>query len=778
MTTRKTDWQIIPVDIQTVNALHATIGGNPLTSRALAQRGIATPEAARAFLNPGDYPPTPPETLPDLESAVRLLAQTIAAQKKILVWGDFDVDGQTATALLVEGLRELGGNATYYVPHRVRESHGIQVATLQTLIRQEQPALLLTCDTGTSAHEAIDYANQQGLTVIVTDHHDLPPDLPSAAALVNPHRLPADHPLASLPGVGVAYKLIQALYSQAGQADGAERLLDLVAIGIVADVATLTGDTRYLLQRGLQCLRKTQRLGLRALFEVAGLQPDLLSTDDIGYQLGPRLNAIGRLDDATQAVELLTTQDPVQARVIAARLDGLNRKRQVMQRQILAAAQEMLVEKPELLDSTALVLYHPAWHVGLLGIVAGQLAERYQRPCVLLAGGPEDGLARGSARSVTGYDIGRAVAAQAELLHAHGGHPGAAGLSLPTEHIDTFRRRLSRTLQEQYQAVSPPPLMLTAEITLDEITPELAIDLQRLAPFGPGNPPVLLSATHLELARHRLLGRERLHRHMVVRATSGAERPVLWWNGAEHTLPEGPFDMAFTLDWDTYQGRRELVLTLQALRTQAPLEVTQASHIHIEDWRTQVDNPSVIEAFLQQEPTGIIWAEGNTPQTLASSRCYRRHELPQAEALLIYTAPPSPAVLHSAIEAANPQRVYLLGTQPSDQSRDGFLRRLMGLCKYTVRHKSGQADLLKMAAATAQTVAAIQWGLRLLAAKNVILLTDQGGSDTVEITAPSTPQQTSPHDEQEAEAVLHSLLAESAAYRTFFRRASTTALLA
>ncbi len=776
MTTRSKDWLVLPSDDRTVSSLHAAIGGHPLIARVLAQRGITSPQAARAFLNPDAYRPAPPEALPDLQTAVGLLRPVFAARQKILVWGDFDVDGQTATALLVSGLRGLGADVTFYIPHRVRESHGIQVTALQTFIRKEQPALLLTCDTGTGAHEAIDYANQQGLTVIVTDHHDLPPELPAAAALLNPRRLPADHPLASLPGVGVAYKLIQALYTEAGQTDGAEQFLDLVAVGIVADVAELRGDTRYLLQRGLQHLQETPRLGLRALFEIAGLQPDLLSTDDIGYQLGPRLNAIGRLDDATQAVELLITQDPVQARVIAARLDGLNRKRQVMQRQILAAAQEMLAERPELLDSTALVLYHQDWHVGLLGIVAGQLAERYQRPCVLLASGPGDGLARGSARSVAGYDIGQAIATQAELLHAYGGHPGAAGLSLPVDHIDTFRRRLSRTLQEQHQVTTPPPLELAAEIALDELTPALADDLQRLAPFGPGNPPVLLAATHLEMVRHRLMGRERLHRQLMVRATSGAERSVLWWGGAEHALPEGPFDLAFTLGWNTYQGNRELVLTLQALRVHTPVEVIPAPQVLIEDWRAQAKDPALIEAFLQQEPAGIIWAEGDIPQTLAGPKSFRRHELPQAEALLIHTAPPSPAVLHHAIEAVNPRRIYLLGAEPSEQSYEAFLRRLMGLCKYTVRHRNGQGDLLKMAVAAAQTVEAVQWGLRLLAAKNVIMLTDQGG-DTVGIAAPSASQ-TGPYDEQEAEAVLRSLLAESAAYRAFFRRASTDALLA
>jgi single-stranded-DNA-specific exonuclease len=371
------------------------VGGHPLIAQILMQRGFDSIQKAQAFLDPTYYPPTPPEALLDLVIAAADLNQAFRGGQSILVWGDFDVDGQTATALLVDALRDLGGRVSFYIPNRLRESHGIRVESLKEQIAQVQPDILLTCDTGVSAHVSIDYAKSLGITTLITDHHDLPPTLPAADAIVNPKRLPPQHPLATLPGVGVAYKLVEYLYSQHGRAADLPHFLDLVALGIVADVAEQTRDTRYLLQIGLDRLRNSQRPGLQALIEVAQLAPESLTATDIGFQLGPRLNAAGRLGDANPSVELLTTTDSTRARVLAAQLEGLNTQRRLQNRQIYAAAQEQIARDPSLLDWEALVLGHDSWHPGIIGIVAGQLADLYQRPVVLfnLSG---DGLARGS----------------------------------------------------------------------------------------------------------------------------------------------------------------------------------------------------------------------------------------------------------------------------------------------------------------------------------------------------------------------------------------------
>jgi len=333
-----------PQEVAPTEALLNVVGGHPLVASTLMRRGIDEPEAARAFLDPSAYKPSPSFELPGMEAAAERLLAAIQQREAICVWGDFDVDGQTATTLLVSALRRLGGQVSYHIPVRAVESHGISLAALRQVL-DGGVQLLLTCDTGITAHPAVDYARSRGVDVVLTDHHDLPTSpegeaapLPEASAVVNPKLLPQDHPLATLPGVGVAYKLAEALCMLAGRTGEAEESLDLVALGIVADIALLRGDTRYLLQRGLEALREARRPGLRAIMEYAELQPAWLTEDHIGYELAPRLNALGRLADANPAVELLSTQDIGRARVLALELEGLNARRKLLTSQVLQGA--------------------------------------------------------------------------------------------------------------------------------------------------------------------------------------------------------------------------------------------------------------------------------------------------------------------------------------------------------------------------------------------------------------------------------------------------------
>ena len=366
--------------------------------------------------------------------------------------------------------------------------------------------VILTCDTGVTAHEAVEYARTRGVDIVITDHHELPESLPDAVAVVDPRRLPEDHPLRHLPGVGVAYKLAEALYERAGRSDAAEALLDLVALGIVADVATQRDDTRALLQRGLAVLRQTKRLGLRELMDTAGLDPEGLSEEHIGFILGPRLNAVGRLADARAGVELLTTTDMSRARILANHMETLNAKRRLQTSQVYEAAASQIARDPMLLQDAALVLAHPTWPAGIIGIVANRLAEDYGRPVVLLSSPPGQP-ARGSARSVAGCNITEAIASQAELLSSYGGHPMAAGLAMPEENIPAFRRGLSRAVAamigDRPQAASQP---IDAYVSLGDVTPELAAELGRLAPYGAGNPPVILVARDVTMTRNRIVG--------------------------------------------------------------------------------------------------------------------------------------------------------------------------------------------------------------------------------------------------------------------------------
>ncbi len=575
-------WSLVP-QVEPSAELIDFIGGHPLIARLLAQRGYETLEQAEAFLNPDAYTPAEPTRLFGVAESAQLLYDAIEQGQNILVWGDFDVDGQTSTSLLVAALRRLTGpeRIHYHVPNRFSEGHGILPEKL-TEVLEASPIpihVLLTCDTGIDEGSAIGLAKDLGLTVVITDHHDLTPEfhpltpgadplwgldkevagqdsVRRADAIVNPKFQPDDDPQRTLPGVGVAYKLVQELYSLAGCRGDEKPLLDLVALGIVADVAEQVDDARYLLQRGLDQLRNTQRVGLLALMDVARVDPSQIDSESIGFQIGPRMNALGRLEDATVAVELLTTDDPIRAGQLAAKMESLNGQRRLLTSQTAAAAMEMIDRNPDYLDFNGLVLAHPAWHAGIVGIVASRLAEEYNKPTVLLLT-PEGKPARGSARSVTGVDIGGSIAACGHLLYGHGGHPGAAGLSLDAANIDRFRRELSRQIELHRSDDAYDGLLIDAEVSLSDLDLALAGELQRLAPYGQGNPTPKLMSRNLTISDDRRIGRDGTHRKLQVTDAAGkATQSVIWFHGADTEIPTGAIDLVYTLGVNEYRGQR------------------------------------------------------------------------------------------------------------------------------------------------------------------------------------------------------------------------------
>jgi len=742
--------------------------GHPLVAQILARRGIRAPAAARAFLDPDAYTPAAPAALPDLPAAAARLRDALQRKETILVWGDFDVDGQTATSLLVSALGELGGRVRFYIPHRLREGHGIKVDTLEKHLPGVD--LLLTCDTGVAEHAALAFTHNQGVPTIVTDHHDLPPELPPAHAIIDPKRLPGDHPLRELPGVGVAYKLIQELHHRLGRSDqDTGHYLDLVALGIVADVAAQTGDTRYLLQRGMERLRQTRRVGLQALMQMAQVNPAHLTTDHIGFAIGPRLNALGRLGDANQAVELLTTADLSRARLLAAQLEGLNERRRLLTDQIYAAAQEQIVRDPALLDTHALVLSGPRWHPGVIGIVASRLAETFGRPTVLIGEG-EDGVGRGSARSVPGVDIHAAITAAEHLLIGHGGHPGAAGLQIPLEHIPEFRRTLARAVDALWDRSAAPGLVVDAVLPWDALQLDVVDTLNALAPFGQGNPPVTLASQRLELTSERTMGRDNAHRRLTVRDEAGRTHDVIWWRGAEHALPAGQFDLAYTLKASDYRGEMGLQIEYVAHRVVAPpIAPLVTPAIQVIDHRNAPD-PLRLLTELGAGGDVLVWAEGETPEQFPG---LRRDELVPAGTLALWTPPPGPRELRSALERVSPQTVCLFNVGNPNLAPGGFMPRLAGLVKHTLRRKKGLAHLDALAAASAQRVETVRAGLHLLQAQGHIRIVEETDA-TLQLAHGAG--QVRPEME-EVQARLQALLQETAAYRAYFARTPAERLI-
>ena len=758
-----------PVDVSA--ELRAAVGGHPLVSQALARRGFTSRAAALAFLDPDYYTPALPGELPGLAAAAARLEAAIRRRERICVWGDFDVDGQTATALLVSALRDLGAPVSFHIPVRANESHGVNLPVLQQVL-DGGAELLLTCDTGIAANDAVAYAATRGVDVIITDHHVLPERLPEALALVNPRFLPGAHPAAALPGVGVAYKLAEELYRRAGRAEACDQYLDLAALGIVADLAVQTGETRYLLQRGLAVLRQARRLAVQAMLERAELNAAWLSEEHIGFVLAPRLNALGRLADANLAVEFLTTTDLGRARVLALQLEGLNDRRKLISNQVFQGTLAQLAREPALLEEPVLVLAHPAWPAGVIGIVASRLVERFNKPVVLISA-PPGALGRGSARSVAGLDITAAIAEHQELLAGYGGHPLAAGLSIDPERIPEFRRRLSRTAR---RLVGDQPdqaaLQLEGYLALPELSLDLVADLERLGPFGPGNPPLFLAARRLQLKSQAAVGREEEHLLLTVEDEAGDTQRVVWWQGAGWPLPEGWFDLAFQVRASTFRGERAVQvewvdfrpLVEPAVRLQAKQPPQQ-----VIDHRQAAHPLAVLHSILAQGEAQV-WCEAGARQKLAGRS---RNELSPAKVLVIWTTPPGRAELQAALEQARPETVYLFGVDPEAGQLESFLKRLAGLVKRVLHTNQGRASLPALAAATAQRAATVRKGLTWLEQRGLVQTEYREGD---EVQFKPGRGEVVPVAAQTAGQV-KAMLEETAAFRSYFRWADKEALI-
>lgn len=761
---------IEPDPVMVPQELQQRVGGHPLVAATLVRRGITDVDQAMAFLDPDAYAPAPPSDLPGMATAVERILQAIRNDEKICVWGDFDVDGQTSTTLLVSTLNDLGAQVSYHIPIRETESHGITMPALKKVLAGGVQ-LVVTCDTGSSEHEPIAYAQSQGVDVVVTDHHTLPPELPHTCALINPQMLAHTHPLRALPGVGVAYKLAEALYAAVGRGQDAEQHLDLVALGIVADVASQTGDTRYLLQRGLAALRRTRRLGLKALLKTAELNPALLSEEHIGFGIAPRMNALGRLADANVAVELLTTDDRSRAELITTQLEGLNARRKLMCDQVFQAAMIQIDTDTSLLDHAALVLAQPTWPAGVIGIVASRLVEHFHKPTILIAN-PPDALARGSARSIEGLNITSAIATQAGMLARFGGHPMAAGLVIEAEKIPEFRRGLSQAIERMDATPNEAELRIDGRVSLAQISLDLIADLGRLSPFGAGNPPLTLVTGNLSITNPRAVGRNREHRQLIVRDEAGNAQQVMWWRGSEWALPHGKIDLAYTLRATDFQGNREVQLEwldARPLAGEAQQEQTSWQTIEVLDHRT-VPNPQALLKRFQDRETLQVWCEAEAAAHLSGRN---RLELSHAETLAIWTIPPSSKELQLVLEKVSPEKVYIFAQNPGMDAIEALLNRLAGLLKFALNQHQGKIQVTKLAANSAQKETAVRVAIAWLQAKGLFSVMEED-NDTLRIgegtnqTAESLPQIT---------LQLKTLLAESTAYRTHFLKADKDQLI-
>jgi len=557
---------ILPEPCTPPQCLIARAGG--WGARLLYQRGLQTPEAVDRFLDPDRYVPSPPSAFGmEMEWAVARLLEAQEKQERVVIWGDFDSDGITATAVLWDGLRPFYENLSYYIPDRHQEGHGISQWGIDQI--KGYCDLVITCDTGSTSLKEILLLKALNIDVIVTDHHTLPDDRPPVTAIINPRYLPTDHPLYHLSGVGVAYKLVEGLCLGMGgdHRHHLQKLLDLVAIGLVADLVQLTGEVRYLAQKGLPVLAKTQRPGVRALLDICKSAGD--RAIDISFGIAPRLNSISRVwGNVRLCVELLTSNDPQRCKELVALAETANSRRKELEEQVAKLVQER-VSALNLERMGVIVVADPQWEGGVLGLAASKIAHTYCRPAIV--GNIRDGIVHCSGRSYGGVDLYKLLKEHSHLLLSMGGHPYAGGLSLEAENLDIFISAINYQFRQTYPDFDPQPtLPIDLTVTIDVLNKDFFSQLKQLEPFGMGNPAPKLLIENVQFVNvdtkncHALDG---LSQRCKVRKSNFQLRDntgkidAVWWGHSPHELPKHQIcHVVGELTYNSYYQRYEFRL--------------------------------------------------------------------------------------------------------------------------------------------------------------------------------------------------------------------------
>jgi single-stranded-DNA-specific exonuclease len=565
-------WIVRDFDHASASELAAALGLSPIVAGLLVARGHQDLDSARAFLKPSLDQLHDPFLMRGMSDAVERLLHAIDHQEPVLIYGDYDVDGTTGTAVLLRALRMLGATAGYHVPHRFTEGYGIQQAGLEKAV-SDGYKLVVSVDCGIRAHEPLHWARANGLDIIVTDHH-LPDDdegSPPALSVLNPNQHGCNYPDKNLAGVGVAFKLIHALFRERGREAQVPGFLKMVAIGTVADVAKLVGENRSIVALGLSDLPRAVNPGLRALIDIAGCGDDTeMTAYDLGFRIGPRINAAGRMDAARAVIELFEAKEKDEARRLAEHLDTRNRERKDAQREIFNRAIEEFESGAERAAQThAAVIAGDGWHRGVIGLAASKIAERLNRPCVVIS--LDGDVGHGSARSIEAYHLFNGLTACRDLLDKFGGHSHAAGLSIRREHIPEFRRRLNEHAASCLtEADLEPVLAIDAEVPPPALGFQLAQDLSALEPFGAGNPrPVFATRGFRVLSEPQIIKEQ----HLKLRVAGDDNRPIeaIWWRGVEEAgqTPRANqrIDLAYELEANRWNGDIRLQLNVKDMKT-------------------------------------------------------------------------------------------------------------------------------------------------------------------------------------------------------------------
>ena len=560
-------WSLLNPDQNTVSSVKKTFRTSEVIARVLTNRKILNPNLARPFFTPNLDMLHNPYLMQDMDKAVERVLTNINSGKPIMVFGDYDVDGTTGAAALYLAFQKFGADVTYYIPDREKEGYGLSYHGIE-VAKDIGIDLIITCDCGINAFVQVDFANEQNIDIIITDHHTTDTELPKAHAILNPKREDCGYPFKGLCGGGVAFKLITAIGNELNiPLTDYEEIIPLITLGTAADVVPIKDENRVIVHHGLNILENLEKPGLKTLLELAGLKGHI-SVEQLVFSIAPRINAAGRIGDANRAVELLVTDDQDKARLLAKELDNENKRRQIIQQAVVDEALLKVNAEADLKNENALVLANAGWHPGVVGIVASKIKEEFNRPTIIIA--LENGSGKGSARSVAGFDLYEALTACKTHLDDYGGHPMAAGLTLSNKKLEDFKKAFinfanERLTEENLQAT----LTLDSEIALQDITPRFMEFLDKLSPYGPGNMRPKFAIRNAEIAgAPKVIGKTGEHIRFKIRQGLKSCSAVGFGlsNKYEMLITGQPVDIACVVETNEWQGNTSIQMNVRDIK--------------------------------------------------------------------------------------------------------------------------------------------------------------------------------------------------------------------
>ena len=689
-----------------------------LIKRLLISRGIKTDEEIKEFLNPLEMTITSPDVFTDMQKTIERLSRAIENNETIIIYGDFDADGVTSTSVLYKTLKFLGANVHYFIPDRENEGHGFDKKALIKLMTTVKPKVIISVDCGISDVDAVKFINSfKIIDVIITDHHEAPEILPEAYAIINPKSPGAldenltakqiEH-LTYLAGCGVAFKVAQALLTKYGKVEFVYEILPFVAVGTVADVVPLLGENRYFVTKGLELISRGKHNGLKRLLESAGYDITKgVTSENIAFGIAPRINASGRLDTVDAALKVLISENPQEVEMAVTTLNELNKVRQTLCAEVFEQADKMIQKEGN--KNSAIVLFSEAWHIGIIGIVASKLVEKYYKPVFLMSYVKEKDQYRCSARSIEGVPLYDVIAANSDLFDGFGGHKLAAGLSFTGEKtpFEIVKKALNETVRE-YTSTKELKPFIKIDLIVDpkDVTTDLVEEISQLEPFGASNPSPVFAINNLKVTQKRLMGSD--NSHLRLNVTSGADEfTAIWWKRGDAGLSSGDsLDIAFHPQINEFNGNVSVQLIIDDVHSDAlkEEEITPQSTYKIYDNRTKTGILPNVNDYIKNSKLNIkVFAESKyILDTIKSypeitSKTFTRQDIPTCDVVMFFDYPADKQTLDLILDKAQPKGVHFMNYEPKILDEQEFLKIFTGMLKFAAHNNGGKVELVRCA---------------------------------------------------------------------------------